>query len=100
MVYSEHGMDIIMHYFKKKKHERSALFVCCSDFHSSAELIGSIKIDGTVVLQALEYTSTASLTEKCSCGAYIINVWKTHTHTYRAFAHLHHTLKSVKINAN
>lgn len=71
-----------------------------SDIHSSAELIRSVKIDGTVVLQALGCTSTILTAEKCSRTAYIMSVQYIHI----AYAHLHghtlRTLRSVKMNAN
>lgn len=52
------------------------MFFGGSDIHSSAELIRSVKIDGTVVLQALGCTSTILTAEKCS--AYIMSVQYTH----------------------
>lgn len=67
--------------FQKRKHERSALFFGGSDIHSSAELIRSVKIDGTVVPQALGCTSTTLMAKKCSCKVYIMNVLHTHTRT-------------------
>ncbi len=32
------GMDAIMYYFRKQKHERSILFIGCSDIHFFASL--------------------------------------------------------------
>lgn len=73
------------------------MFVGGSEIHSSAELIRNVKIDGTVVLQALGYTSATLMAKQCSCTASIMNVQHTHT----AYAHLHgHILRSVKINGN
>lgn len=60
---------------------RSALCFGGGDIHSSAAaLIRSDKIDGTVVLQALGYTS-AILKPRSAHVQHTINVQHTHTHS-------------------